>query len=154
MLALTRRTDYALITLAHLARHDGSLSTAREIADLYHLPLAMLTNVLKALAQHELVESVRGAHGGYRLGKPAGKISLLSVMEALEGQFRLVTCVPHATEDAIHDCDLKTWCPIQAPIRRLHQTIARWLEQTSVADICGDEAEPAPVLIQATVVHR
>ena len=73
MIVLTRKTDYALVAMAHLAHHPGEegISSARDIADRYHVPLPVLMNILKTLNREGLVISVRGARGGYRLARPA-----------------------------------------------------------------------------------
>ena len=77
MLALTKRTGYALVAMAHLAKlPDGELSSAREIAEQFGVPSSLLMNVLKDLASAGYVESVRGARGGYRLGVDPAEISL------------------------------------------------------------------------------
>src|SRR5262245_55281119 len=92
MLALTKRTEYALIALCHLARQPETVS-ARDLAHRYAVRLPLLMNVLKTLNHNGLVRSVRGAHGGYRLAVPADKLSLARVAEAIEGPMRLVKCV-------------------------------------------------------------
>ena len=89
MLTLTRKTDYALIALSHLAANQGRIVSAREIAGKYRVPLALLMNLLKLCAAAGLVESVRGARGGYRLGKPPEKITLVELVEAIEGPLKL-----------------------------------------------------------------
>lgn len=70
MLALTKKTGYGLIAMAHLAElPEGRVCSAREIAALYEIPAALLMNVLKALSSAGYVESFRGARGGYRLAR-------------------------------------------------------------------------------------
>lgn len=148
MLAVTRRTDYALITLAHLAGDDEGVSSAREMADRYHLPPAMVTNVLKSLCQAGLIESERGPRGGYRLRVPAEHLSILRVMEAVEGPFRLVQCAsPEGSNGA--GCDVQAWCPIQSPILRLHGAVREYLNKVTIADICRER--PSSALVQAQV---
>ena len=75
MLTLTRKTDYALIALTHLAQARERCICAREIAEKYGLPSALLMNLLKQLAQKGLVKSSRGPRGGYTLGAPPGQIT-------------------------------------------------------------------------------
>src|SRR5690606_10453865 len=80
MLSLTRKTEYALIALFHLARESERVCTAREISARYHLPPALLMNVLKCLASGDLLLSTRGAKGGYRLALPPEAISLSAII--------------------------------------------------------------------------
>ena len=75
MLAFTRKTDYALIALTHMAKHSEECNSAREIAGLYGIPLPLLMNILKQMAQRGLAQSVRGPRGGYRLAMPPEKSS-------------------------------------------------------------------------------
>lgn len=148
MLAVTRRTDYALITLTHLAGADEGVSSAREMSDRYHLPPAMVTNVLKSLCQAGLIESERGPRGGYRLRVPAERLSILKVMEAVEGPFRLVQCASPEASSAV-GCDVQAWCPIQSPILRLHGVVREYLNKVTIADICRER--PSSALVQAQV---
>ncbi len=96
MLSLTKKTEYGLMALIHLSSDGSSFRSAREISDLCHIPLPLLMNVLKLLAQHDNVSSTRGARGGYKLAVPADQLSLARVIRVLEGPLKLVQCVgPH-----------------------------------------------------------
>ncbi|MGB9625707.1 MAG: RrF2 family transcriptional regulator, partial [Phycisphaerae bacterium] len=79
MLALTKKTEYALIALTCLARAESRWVSAREISAQYGIPLALLMNILKTLAQSGLIRSVRGARGGYVLARPASDISVETI---------------------------------------------------------------------------
>ncbi len=149
VLAVTRKTDYGLIMLVHLAGQDGALCSAREIADRYHLPLAMVTNILKALSHGGFVVSERGSRGGYRLALPAEDMSLLAVMETLEGPLKLVQCVLAPHESPNGACSLEAHCPIRSPLQRLHEGLRGYLEKISIADIA--DGSTATRLIQATL---
>ena len=73
MLRITKQTDYAIMLTAHLAElPSGEVLSARQAADWSGLPLPMVSKILKALAKEQIVESHRGAGGGYRLTPPAG----------------------------------------------------------------------------------
>lgn len=149
MFAVTRKTDFALVTLAHLAR-EQSLCSVREVADRYHLPLPMLTNILKSLCQAGLVYSERGARGGYRLADRPEHISVLQVMEAMEGPFRLVQCTMSDVASGLGMCDVESSCPIRSPVRRVYQALRDQLSNISIADISG----PEPALVQAMVTRE
>lgn len=149
MLAVTRKTDYGLIVLVHLADHRGEFCSAREIADRYKMPLAMVTNILKTLLRSGFVASERGSRGGYRLSMSAADISVLSVIESLEGPLRLVQCVLSPAGASLAVCGLEAHCPIRSPIQRLHEGLHEYLEKISVADIA---ARPAVTpLVHATL---
>ena len=120
MLAFTRKTDYALIALTHMAKHSEECDSAREIAGLYGIPLPLLMNILKQMAQQGLAQSVRGPRGGYRLAMPAEKISLNDIIKAVEGPVQLVQCVDWYQNKlrgkTKTGCDLMAACPVRPTI--------------------------------------
>lgn len=91
---LTKRADYAIravLALAHAT--DGELMSVRRIALEQHVPARFLPQVMGDLLRAGLVDGVEGRSGGYRLSRPAASISLLDVIEAIEGDSRRRTCV-------------------------------------------------------------
>jgi Rrf2 family protein len=84
MLTITRKTDYALIALAHMAARAGRVSSAREIAAAYGLPAALLMNILKSLHHHGLLQSTRGVKGGYQIKADLGAVSICDLIEIME----------------------------------------------------------------------
>jgi Rrf2 family protein len=94
-LELTRRGDYAVRAMLALARHGeaSGLLSARRIAEGMAIPERFLPQVLGDLTRAGLVEASPGRNGGYRLARPAGEISLLEVVEAIEGDSRRKSCV-------------------------------------------------------------
>ncbi|HAU38285.1 MAG TPA: hypothetical protein DCX07_11305, partial [Phycisphaerales bacterium] len=114
MLSLTKKTGYGLIAMTYLARVEGDApASAREIAERFGVPASLLGNVLKELSGAGLVESVRGARGGYRLARPPESINLADLVEVLEGPIRLAECVAEQgglPDDAV--CSLMDRCPI------------------------------------------
>src|SRR5437763_13473376 len=86
---LSRATVYALRALAHLAeRDDNSLLASHDIADARGIPEKFLLKVLKPLVNARILVSLKGPNGGYRLAKPGNKITLLEVIEAVDGPIR------------------------------------------------------------------
>lgn len=143
MLTLTRKTDYTLIALSHLATSQGRVVSAREIASKYKVPLALLMNLLKLCAAHGLVESVRGARGGYRLGKPAEKITLVELVEAIEGPLKLSQChglteptggVQPGDKDS-SPCQVGSCCPVRVAINNVHMRLQGFLSEMTIADV-------------------
>jgi Rrf2 family protein len=93
-LELTRRGDYAVrAMLALAARPDAERTTVREIAAAMDIPAGFLPRVMADLARAGLVTSIIGRSGGYALARPAARISLLEVVEAVEGDSRRTRCV-------------------------------------------------------------
>ena len=153
MLALTKRTEYALIALCHLAREPQAVVSAREIGQRYAVPLPLLMKVLKELQRAGLVASTRGARGGYRLAAPPERITLRTVVEALEGPARLVQCVlPERPSEG--RCDLLGSCPIRQPVSKLHEKFDRFLAEVTIAELAFDEGFGSPLLAEATLRVR
>ena len=90
MLRISRLTDYATVILARLA--GGSLASAADIAERTRIGLPTVSKLLKELQHAGLVTSVRGAHGGYQLARPAGAISAADIIDAVEGPVALTEC--------------------------------------------------------------
>ncbi len=146
MLGLTKKTDYALVALAYLAKHQAqgdeqvSAVSTRDIAEHHGLPLPLLMNVLKELAKARLVKSVRGAGGGYVLATSPGQISVLDVVTAMEGPLRLARCVdglPIVGQGCPYACK----CGIQSAVHQLHDQLGAFLTRFTLADLLG-EAQP------------
>ena len=101
MLRLSKKADYALMAMKHLAtRSDNASSSAREIAEQYDIPLELLASVLQRLVRGRLLVSVQGTRGGYRLGRNASLISVADVIQAVDGPVMVTAC----SEDD-HNCD-------------------------------------------------
>ena len=139
MLTLTRKTDYALIALTHLAQAKDQCLSAREIAGKYNLPLPLLMNLLKHLSQQGLTKSARGPRGGYALALPPREITLHDVIAAVEGPLQLVQCVDRQehspVQDEAHPCELVECCPVRSPIHRIHDRLIQFLDSVTLADI-------------------
>jgi Rrf2 family protein len=141
MLALTKKTDYALVALAYLAdrrkAEQGPVS-ARLIAEKYRLPLPLLMNVLKELNQANIVRSTRGALGGYELIHDPGDISLLEVTTALEGPIKLLECcdgLPILNQK----CERQDDCPIQGAVQRLHNRLQAFLGDVTLDELVDSQ---------------
>ncbi len=145
MLQLTKRTEYGLIALTHLAQEEGAVRSAREICERYPVPRRLVAEVLKDLCRARLVESLRGASGGYRLARPAQSITVGDVVGALEGHPSLTSCASLGLYVA-HMCGVEHVCPIKSPIDTLRVGIWRLLERTTLRDLTRPPAALTPSL--------
>ena len=146
MLLLTRKTDYALLALASLARQTPSSASARSLAERLNLPLPVLRNILKQLTSRGVLKSTRGTRGGYRLARSPQQITLAQLLEAIEGPVRLARCcsVPEGKEEA--QCQLEESCLIRGNMRRVHASLMQLLDEVTLeqlADETGGAAEAA-----------
>src|ERR1051325_3778816 len=88
MLRLSKKADYALMAMKHLAQKRETCSTsAREIAEQYDIPIELMAKVLQRLVRMRLLASTQGTRGGYMLGRAADLISVADVIEAIDGPF-------------------------------------------------------------------
>jgi Rrf2 family protein len=141
-LRLSKKSDYALIAMKHLAtRPDGGGSaSAREISEAYDIPLELMAKVLQRLVRARLLASEQGTRGGYRLGRNAALISVADVIQAVDGPVTVTAC---STED--HNCDQYTKCSIRDPLWKIKNRIVDALSTVSVAEMAVEADAPAPV---------
>ena len=135
---LTRKTDYALVALAGLARQDNDAASARDLAEQLHLPLPVLRNILKVLATHGLLLSSRGPSGGYRLARDPHEISLAEIVEVIEGPVQLLTCCPTEPNDPRPRCQLEDSCRIKSNVGRVHERLMAFLHDVTLDQIADE----------------
>ncbi len=140
MLRLSKKSDYALISMKHLAMRPDASSSAREISESYDIPLELLAKVLQRLVRARLLISVQGTRGGYRLGRQAAQISVADVIQAVDGPVTVTAC-----SDTDHNCDQYTKCSIRDPLWKIKNRIIDALNTVSVAEMAADADAPAPV---------
>jgi len=93
MLRLSKKADYALMAMKHLAlKSDTATISAREIAAEYEIPIELMAKVLQRLARRGLLTSTQGTRGGYRLSKSTNAISVASIIEAIDGPLTVTAC--------------------------------------------------------------
>jgi Rrf2 family protein len=143
MLQLTKRTEYGLIALVHIADRRGSVVSAREICEQYPVPRRLVAEVLKELCRARLVESTRGALGGYTLSRPAEEITIGDIVGALEGRPSIASCQDLALYVA-GSCEVEHVCPIRSPIQRLRAGVWGLFERTTLRDLATSHAPMSP----------
>ena len=130
MLKLTRKTEYALLSLRYLQmKKNTELVTSRKIAEEYCIPFPVLSKVLQHLSREGYIEPVKGAHGGYRLCLDLNEINLWNFLETMEGPLGLVDCLLDT------DCEQELNCSIQTPIRRINHRVRTVFNNLSVSDV-------------------
>jgi len=150
MLRLSKKADYALIAMNHLARTQGSgvaSTSARDIAERYDIPIELMAKVLQRLVRTGLLVSTQGTRGGYMLSRSAGTISMADVVQAIDGPLTVTAC---STEK--HDCEQYTKCNVRGPLWQIRERIVAALGTVSLAEMAA-ESEPAPAA-ELAVVRR
>jgi Rrf2 family protein len=147
MLRLSKKADYALIAMKHLAlRGDRASSSAREIAELYDIPIELMAKVLQRLVQRGLLASQQGTRGGYQLSKLPRQITVADVIQAIEGPVTVTAC---STDDG--QCEQYAKCNVRDPLWRVRERILRALGECTIAELASDV--PAPATGRAAVLH-
>lgn len=131
-LELTRRGDYAVRAMLALAREENDLVSARRIAAEMSVPARFLPQVMADLARARLVEGVQGRGGGYRLALPAVGISLLAIVEAVEGDGRRQTCVLRGGP-----CRTDGTCCVHDAFIGAQDAMMERLAAVTLADVCA-----------------
>ena len=150
MLTLTRKTEYGLIAMCHLARVGEKVVSARDISEEHGVPLRLLMNVLKLLNRHGLVTSVRGARGGYALARSPDGITLTSLIEAIEGPVHLTRCTDPSPNG--RKCGLTPTCTVRVALVDLHRRMKAFLSDVTLADLAFGEPHIAELDVLEAVV--
>jgi len=133
------KAEYGVRVMAHLARHGGSQPVPlAAVAQAEGLPLAYLEHLVQRLRRAGLVESRRGAHGGYTLGRPAAEITMAEVVTALEGQIASIECLTHDVKGELvcaREAETSDPCPSKLLWTRVQGSIVRTLEDMTLADL-------------------
>ena len=140
MLRLSKKADYALIAMKHLAlRGDRGSSSAREIAGLYDIPIELMAKVLQRLVRRGLLVSQQGTRGGYHLSRAPIQITVADVIQAIEGPVTVTAC---STDEG--QCEQFSKCNVRDPLYRVRERILAALGECTIADLAADPPQPVP----------
>jgi Rrf2 family protein len=146
---LSNLADYAVITMCQAALHCGSGSladpdqrrrgrvSAAELAKETGLPVPTVQKLVSKLTAAGLLRTVRGAHGGLQLGRPAAAITVADIVEAIEGRIALTACIDHTPCDFETGCNMKPHWPI------INEALRGALAGITLAQLRGPVAAPA-----------
>jgi Rrf2 family protein len=135
MLKLSKRADYGLIAVRHLAMLPKSGScNAKEIAEEYSIPSELMAKVLQKLVKSGLLVSRHGTNGGYALARDPRSITAFEVIRAIDGPLFITSCVTHKGE-----CYQSPKCTVREPLHRVNETIVRALSEVTISSL-GDES--------------
>ena len=151
MLRLSKKADYALLAMRHLAANGarGSIS-ARELAETYAIPAELLAKVLQRLVRGHLLESQQGIRGGYVLARPAATISVAEVIQAVDGPLTVTAC-----SEVDQTCEQYAKCNIRDPLWKIKDRIVSALAATSMAELAAEiTAPPVVTAVPVSVLRR
>ena len=148
MLRLSKKADYALMAMKHLAlREDRGSSSAREIAALYDIPIELMAKVLQRLVRRGLLASQQGTRGGYQLARSPAQISVADVIQAIDGPVAVTAC----STDEGQQCEQFSKCNVRDPLWRVRERILAALGECTIAELAAD-VPPSP-MAKAAVFH-
>lgn len=135
MLKLTKKADYGLMAMRHLAeRTQGEACSAKDVADAYGIPQEALAKILQRLVKAGLLRSQHGINGGYVLAREANHISAFEVIRAIDGPLFITSCVTVRGE-----CGQSNKCTIREPLRRVNQSIEDVLRSITISEMKEEE---------------
>ena len=129
MLRISKLTDYAILMMVELTR-EGEMLSAHALAERVRVEVPTASKVLKLLAGAGLLESYRGANGGYRVMRSAGEISVAEVIAAIEGPIAMTEC---SVEEGL--CSQEDNCELRGNWQRISLAVAEALHQVSLAEM-------------------
>tara|TARA_S200000501_G_C20507365_1_gene605356 strand:- start:188 stop:640 length:453 start_codon:yes stop_codon:yes gene_type:complete len=128
---INKLTDYSIVILANLvAKDENAMHTAKELSEFSGIPLPTVTRILKMLSNKGILESQRGAQGGYELTKNSTDISVAEVIEAMEGPIALTEC---ASDDC--GCAFEPSCSVGKPWQKINKAVNDVLQNISLSDM-------------------
>jgi len=135
---ITRQADYAVRAVLHLARNNDQRLATSAIAEEQHIPPSFLAKIVSQLSIAGLLSTSRGAHGGVTLAREPGEISLLEVVEAIDGPILINACV-----DESASCSLEEECPLRLVWCNVQDELIGKLRRTNFADMAVQQVTPA-----------
>ena len=137
MLKLSKKADYALIAVRHLAAHGQERShSASDIAEAYGISAPILAKVLQRLAKHGLLTARHGSSGGYQLARHPRNITALEVISAVDGPLMITSCVTsHGA------CDQSNTCTVREPLRKVNESISQVLRAITISQMTEESPE-------------
>jgi Rrf2 family protein len=140
MLKISKKADYALMALQHIAVVQfgdvtpGRVVNTKEIAEEYNIPLELLAKVLQTLAKSALIESHNGPKGGYVLARRAHQVTIAQILESIEGPLGITDC-SHEKDGEF--CMQRDNCQIRTPLLKVQDSIAQLLNNMTLQDMMG-----------------
>lgn len=130
MLKLSKKVDYGLMAISHIAyREEDRVVNSKHIAEEYHIPQELLAKILQKLARQGLITSQNGPRGGYVLAKDPREITVGEVIKAIEGPIGLVNCYIG------NDCQQIGKCSVRQPIQKIQNSIAQLLDSITIDEM-------------------
>ena len=146
MLRISKLTDYAILVMVEMNEARREVLSAHALADRSHLELPTVSKVLKLLSRAGLVQSFRGANGGYSMDRDGGSISVAEIIAAIEGPIAMTEC---SVEVGL--CSQEQSCNLRSNWQRISSAVARAMESVTLAEMSRPIRLVEPALKIATL---
>ena len=141
-LRLTNAGDYAIRSMIFIASlPEDAVVLRSEICETQKIPSSFMAKILRSLVRAQLLRSTRGVNGGFSLARPAVDVTLLDILEAIEGPLGLTDCVPNPEE-----CEHSMNCPANAVWARVQNSIKQILRSSTLEDLVNMPRKNARVV--------
>jgi Rrf2 family protein len=127
---VTRETDYAVRTILYLAKERNRTASVTEVAQAMHIPKSFLAKILQRLVKSNILTSTRGVNGGFQLAKKTSDISLLSIMEAIQGPAGINLCAVDSRK-----CKWSADCSVHPVWVDIRKEVERRLRKQTIAEL-------------------
>ncbi len=132
MLKLSKKVEYGLIAMRHIATVNNQISTVKEISERYNIPSDVLAKVMQKMTRGKLIVSHQGSMGGYSLARSANDISVMDVIGVVEGsQVGIAQCFAEAPEN----CSIFANCTIKNPLGKIQHNLVHVFASMKVSEI-------------------
>lgn len=145
MLRLSKMADYGTVVLTAMIREPERSRSAAEIAATIHVPVPTVSKILKILGRGGLVASLRGAHGGYLLARPAEQITLADIIDAMDGPIGMTEC---SVTPGL--CSQEAACAVRANWQRINRAVLGVLREITLDQMIA----PVPQPVDASALTR
>jgi len=130
---LNRKIEYSLMALKHMVQKvPGELTTAKEVSETFKTPFDATARVMQLMASHGLLRSEQGAFGGYQITKDLAKVTMLELIEIIEGAPALVKCLNKEKDEM---CEIQSTCNIFSPVHSLNQKLNEFYKGLTLKEI-------------------
>ena len=147
MLRISKMTDYAIMVMVELHASRGEVLKAHALAERSHLELPTVSKVLKLLVRTGLVDSYRGANGGYSLEREAKEISVAEIIAAIEGPIAMTEC---SVEEGL--CAQEANCGLRGNWQRISVEVVKAMEGVSLAEM-AQPVKPTAAPLHITTLN-
>lgn len=137
MLRISKLADYGTLLLSTIASAPKRIYTSKALASQTHIALPTVSKLLKQFTRAGLLQSQRGAQGGYRLARAPTMISVAEVIAAIDGRMAMTECSLHSS-----NCSLEAMCQVRGHWQIINEAIETALDSLTLADMIRTRMQP------------